>query len=121
MFLIIFPVLSLLAVLRIDNYTAFTNQAIIDNPFWSLGVQVEHPYAAVSGVYEIRGYHARFDDVVSPYQVIVFADGTRWESPRKTGGPKLEEQRQIVRFVAHQCSQKVQSIAFAEHIPADKR
>ncbi len=114
--LIFFP-LALVAVLRIDNYTAFTDKAMLDNPFLSLGKEVEYPFANVRGVFEVRGYHARFEDKVSPHQIIVFADGKRWESSRGSGGSKLDHQREILRYVAERSGRKIQNVNFAEEIP----
>lgn len=111
-----FP-LAALTFLLIDNDTAFTDQAIIENPFWSIGAHTEHPYSAVRGLYEVQGYHARFEDKIAPFQVIVFADGTRWESPHGTGGSKLEHQREIMRFVAARTRLDVRKVSFIENIP----
>jgi hypothetical protein len=117
MFCLGFPPLIVLGILRIDNYTAFTDQAIVDNPFLSLGTQTEYPYAAVRGVYEARGYHARFEDKVAPNQFIVFTNGARWEAPRGSGGEKLEYQRRIIRFVADRSGRRIRQVKFVEDIP----
>lgn len=109
--------LFLLVVLRIDNYTAFFDKSIVDNPFWSLGREVERPYTDVRAVYEVRGYHARFEDKVAPYQLIVFTDGQRWETSHGSGGLKLEHQREIARYVAERSGQKIRVVNFAEDIP----
>ncbi len=110
------PLLLALIVLRVDTYTAFTDRAVVENPFLSLGVAHVWPYAEVRGVYEVQGYHARFEDKVAPFHVIVFNDGRRWESEHGSGGPKLENQREGVRFVARQSGRPFQKVAFIEDI-----
>lgn len=105
--------LVVLVVLRIDSYTAITANAIIENPFLSLGTEIVHPYASVRGVYEVRRFHERFKDVDQPYQLIVFADGTRWETNRYT----LQQQREIMSFVAQRSGKPYQEVEFAEDIP----
>ena len=47
MFWICFPPLLALSLLLVDEYTAFTEQSIIENPFLSLGTKVEHLYTDV--------------------------------------------------------------------------
>jgi hypothetical protein len=115
-FLLGFIPLLLFAVLVVDCYTAFTDEAIIDNSLWSLGVRVVHPYSSIRGTYDVQAYHARFNDVSSPYQVIVFDDGTQWVSAQGAGGPKLEEQREILRFVARKSGRQVRPVKFIEDI-----
>jgi hypothetical protein len=117
MFWLGFPPLVMVTLLRIDNYTAVTDKGVIDNPFWSVGTQVERPYTEVRGVYEIRGYHARFEDVVAPYHLIVFADGTRWQSPHGSGGPKMDHQRRLMILVAARSGREMRTVSFIEDVP----
>ena len=117
MFLLFFTPLFLFAVLLVDSFTAFTDQMIIDNPVWTLGIRVERPYTDVRGVYEVGGFHARFEDIMEPSHVIVFADGSRWETERKGEGPLLERHREIMRFVAEQNGRQVMKVDFVEELP----
>jgi hypothetical protein len=110
------PLLLALIVFRVDTYMAFTDKAVVENPFLSLGVEHVWPYAAVRGVYEVQGYHARFEDKIAPFHVIVFNDGRRWESEHGSGGPKLEQQREGVRFVTRQSRRPFKKVAFIEDI-----
>lgn len=114
---LIFLPLLVVSILLIDTYTAFTENAIIESPFWSLGRRVEHPYSAVRGVYEVRSHHARFEDAVAPYQIIAFADGEQWTSEHGSGGKKLEYQREIIQFVAEKSKQRIQRVEFPEDVP----
>jgi hypothetical protein len=116
-FWLFFLPLLIIAILRVDTYTAFTNAKLIDNSTWSFGSKTEHPYSAVRGVYEVRGFHARFKDLLEPYQVITFSDGSRWQTDYKAGGPKLEQQREIVRFVAERSGKTIRRVNFIEDIP----
>jgi hypothetical protein len=111
------PLLLALAIFRIDHYSVFTNQKIIENSFFSLGVENVHSYSEVQAVYEVRGYHARFYDVEAPYHLIRFTDGTTWESEQESKEAKLGYQRSIAYFVAEKSGTSLQHVAFREDIP----
>jgi hypothetical protein len=117
MFVLCFLPLFTLAVMRVDNYTAFTNREVIDNPFGSIGMTEIHDYSTVAGIYEVRGYHARLEDKIAPYQLILFADGARWETRHGSGGPRLEHQREMMRFVAERSGVAFRVVNFIENIP----
>lgn len=101
---------------RIDEYTIFTDDAMIFSPFASLGHREVRPYTSVKGIYEVRIQHLRFEDKVAPYQVIVFDDGTRWESDNDSGGEKLEYQRECARFVAQKSGRPLKMVEVVEEI-----
>ena len=106
-------------ILVADEYTAFTDHGIVINPLWSLGTVNERPFTDVGGLYEVEAAHERSKDVFEPFQVIAFKDGERWESERRSQGPKLEQQRQGLRFVSQKAKVPVHIVSFEENIPAD--
>lgn len=112
-----FPPVVLLVALRVDHYTALTDRAVVINPFWSFGTEVTHPYTQVRGLYEVRGYHARFRDVGSTCHVIVFADNTRWRSEYCQSGDKLEMHRSVMLHIAARTGLVVREVPFEEDIP----
>src|SRR5205085_4801782 len=76
-FFLAIPPLLLLIVLLADNYTAFTDQEIIENPFWSVGSRIVNKYTDVHGIYEVGSIPRRVEARGLPYQVIVFNNGTQ--------------------------------------------
>jgi len=110
------PSLVLVAT-RVDNFTAFTDGSIIHNPVASIGRLAEHPYSDVRGLYEVGGIHGRFKDFNQPYELVLFADGTRWQSDRGAGGPKLQYQRDAIRYVSTKSGCAVIPVNFIEDIP----
>jgi hypothetical protein len=76
---------------------------------------VSHPYTSVRGLYEVHRFHQRFRDVDLEHlnQVIVFTDGTRWETNHYT----VEKQREMMDFVAQRSGKPYQEVEFAEDIP----
>jgi len=106
-----------LVAMRVDNFTVFTDGSIIHNPFVSLGHLAEHPYTDVRGVYEVRGVHGRFKDINQPYQLVLFGDGTRWQSDRGAGGLKLQYQRDAIQYVSTKSGRAVIPVNFIENIP----
>ncbi|OAI47598.1 hypothetical protein AYO44_01595 [Planctomycetaceae bacterium SCGC AG-212-F19] len=111
--------LLIVVLLRIDTFTGFTDTAMLDNDFLSLRT-VTRPYSEITGIYDIQGYHGRFEDFMEPYQIIRFRDGTVWNSEKHTGGERLANQREAMAFVARKCGLAVQVVNFEEDIPAEK-
>jgi hypothetical protein len=106
-----------LVAMRVDNFTLFTDGSIIHNPFVSIGRLAEHSYSDVRAVYEVRGIHGRFKDINQPYQLVLFGDGTRWQSDRGAGGLKLQYQRDAIRYVSTKSGCAVTPVNFSEDIP----
>ena len=90
-FLVLFPALGVLCVLRATMFTAFTEKAVFDSSFGSLGVPTEHLYTDVRDIYFARKYHARFEDRDLPRHVIVFKDGSQWRTDGESGGRQVAE------------------------------
>jgi hypothetical protein len=65
----------------------------------------------------VQGYHARFEDVVEPYFLIVFKDGAEWRTHRGSGGSEFQRDKAIVDWVSLQCSQPIREVAFVEDVP----
>jgi hypothetical protein len=116
-FLIFFLPLLIVAVLRVSMYTAFTERAMLDSPFGTLGIARQHPYADVRGVYLVRGYHGRFEDFKDPFYLIDFKDGFHWEVGRGSQSPRLDQEQAVVRYVAQQSGRPIREVQFAEDIP----
>lgn len=118
LFLFLFgPLLLDLIVLRIDTYTAFTNDAMVVNPFWSLGQEEIHPYRDVRAIYAVAGYHARFQDVDKPCYALVFADGMLWTTGDGMRAPRMEEDRQFIEHIAQRSGRPIRPIRFLEDVP----
>jgi len=107
-------------VAYVDTYTSFTNQHILLNPFWSIGMQITRNYRDVQGIYEVKKVrvHQRNEDRSEPYQVIIFNDRTRWETDRGSLDPKLQMQRDMMAFVSPQSGIPFRDVQFDEDIPA---
>jgi hypothetical protein len=116
-FLVLFIPLALMTVLRVSMYTAFTDQAMLDSPFGSFGAAREHPYKDVTGVYLVNGYHGRFRDYVDPVYVIAFKDGFQWDVGRGSGGPRLEKEQAVIKFVTQRSGKPIRKVQFVEEIP----
>ncbi|MDB5389903.1 MAG: hypothetical protein JWM11_5549 [Planctomycetaceae bacterium] len=117
-FWVFVPPLMLAMLAYMDTYASFTEQNIILNPYWTLGQQIVRPYQDVRGIYEIKKVHRRNHDEIEPFQVIVFTDGTRWETDRGSLDPKLQMQRDVMTFVAGKSGKPVKPVEFEEDIPA---
>jgi hypothetical protein len=104
-------------LLLIDSYTAVTQDEFIDNSLWSIGRESRHSYDRVLGVYEVQGFQGRFGPIWEVQHFIDFDDGERWKSPRGRGGPRLESQRAMVRFVAERSGLEVEQVKFQEDLP----
>ncbi|MGO8688897.1 MAG: hypothetical protein ACLQLG_04630 [Thermoguttaceae bacterium] len=116
-FLVLFPALGVLCVLRATMFTAFTEKAVFDSSFGSLGVPTEHLYTDVRDIYFARKYHARFEDRDLPRHVIVFKDGSQWRTDGESGGAKLQKEVATVRYVSRQSGRPVIPVQFIEDIP----
>jgi hypothetical protein len=116
LFLVVTPPTLLGLALLTNGFTAFTEQAILHKPFWSLSCR-EHPYTEVRGVYAIDAYHARFEDVVNPQHAIRFADGTMWTTRDNLRQPTPEVDDPVIRYVAERARCPVQKVRFVEDIP----
>jgi hypothetical protein len=114
-------VLPLIAVifLQVDKYTAFTDEAIIDNNFTSLGAEVERPYASVKAVYHVLMRYSRSGDEeeFAPCEVIVFDDGSRWESVRAHPEDIRSRHKMIGIYVAKKAGVMVREVNHIEEIP----
>lgn len=111
------PPLALLMLAYADHYASFTPQGILINSFWSLGMRVNHPYGDVAGVCEVQKVHLRNEDKLEPYQVILFKDGTRWETNRGSLEPLLQKQRDLMTLVADRSGKPLTVVNFDEDIP----
>ena len=88
------PLLFAFMVLRIDSYTAFTQDAMRINSMWTLGQETVRPYKDIRGIYSIAAWQARFEDVVKPRHALVFVDGKIWATddgmrPAAGSGPAV--------------------------------
>ncbi len=77
---LIAPPVAAVAALYVTSYTAFTDHTLIECPLGSPGTLKIRDYEDIYGMYTVRGYHARFNDHVTPYFVIAFKDGSRWQT-----------------------------------------
>jgi hypothetical protein len=116
-FLVLFPIVAAVTVLRVSMYTAFTDQEMHVSSFGSFGVPRTHQYADVRGIYFIKMHHARFSDIPNPHFAIAFKDGYVWESDSKSGGAKLEKEKEVVEFVMRQTGQRMVAVNFPDEIP----
>jgi hypothetical protein len=117
LFFLFGPLLLGLIVLRIDTYTAFTDDAMVVSPFWSLGNEEVRPYAGVRGVYAVARWHGRFEDVDKPYHSIVFKDGTVWTTGDGMRAPRPESDRLFVQHIAERSGCPIRAVQFQEDIP----
>jgi hypothetical protein len=117
LFLLFFPMLVVVCVLRATTFTAFSENAMFDSSFSSFGIASEYPYADVCSIYFAKNFHARFEDIDSPRYVIVFKNGYQWRTDKGIGGPKLEEQAAMVCYVAQQSRHPIVELEFLEDIP----
>lgn len=116
MFLLIFLPLAVVASMRATTFTAFTEAALFDSDLKSFGVPTKHAYSDIEGLYQISGYHARFEDITEPYYLLIFNDGYRWRTDRGSGGPRFDYERKIVQFVAESSGVPIRDVAFVEDI-----
>jgi len=117
LFFLLGPLFLGLIVFRIDNYTAFTKDAMVVSPFWSLGKEEIHPYQDVQGVYAVAGWHARFQDVDKPHHVIVFKDGTVWTTGDGMRAPRPDSDRLFIQHIAERSGHPIRAVQFLEDIP----
>lgn len=79
-----------LTVLFFDFYTVFTPDKIYDSGLLSLGVR-EYPYSQVKEIlYFDKVYAPNGDIAPNPYCVIVFQDGSRWNSRNNMAGSEID-------------------------------
>ena len=116
-FLVFFPALAVVGALRATTFTAFTEIAMFDSSFGCFGVLNEHRYRNVRNIYLAQGYHARFEDKVSPRFVIVFRDGFQRRTDSGSIGSKLEHEAAMVRYVSQQSVRPIVAVKFIENIP----
>ena len=115
--LIVFPPLVLWVVCYLTAYTAFTDSALIESPLWSFGMPRRTlPYTDIRGIYLVRKYHARFQDVEMPSFLIAFKAGDRWQSSPATP-VDIEAQLPMIKFVARRSGVRLQEIEFADQVP----
>jgi hypothetical protein len=112
MFLLFVPAVGAVCVLRATMFTAFTETAVFDGPFGSLGVPTEHRYTDVRGIYLAGKFHKD----LSRY-VIVFKDGSQWRTEGHTAGPLLQKDVATMDYVARQSGQPILRVQFIEDIP----
>jgi hypothetical protein len=115
-FLILFSLVAVVSLMRTGMYTAFTDNALEVSSFGSFGVPTAHRYADVRGIYFIKMHHARFKDIPDPHFVIAFKDGYSWETDSKSGGVKLEKEKEAVQFVMQRTGQRLVVLTFAEEM-----
>jgi len=111
------PLLAALIVFRIDSYTAFTKDAMVINPMWSLGKEVVHPYKDIRGIYSVANFHARFNDVAKPRHAVVFADGTVWTTGDGMRAPRPESDSLFIQEIAKRSRRPVTALNFLEDAP----
>jgi hypothetical protein len=116
LFFLLGPLLAGLIVLRIDTYTAFTNDAMVVSPFWTVGKEEIQPYRHVRGVYAVSSWHAHFHDVEKPRHALVFADGTVWTTADCMRAPRPETDRLFIQHVAERSGCPIRPIRFLEDI-----
>jgi hypothetical protein len=114
---IFIPPIVVLAALYVTSYTAFTDHALIDRPFGSPGTVSTRAYADIRGIYLVRGYHARFQDNEAPFFVIVFNDGSRWETRPGHQGDQLKSEVDLMTFVSEKSGVPISRVSFGEEIP----
>lgn len=117
LFILLGPLLFGLIVLRIDNYTAFTKDAMVVSAFWSIGKEETHSYQDVRGLYAVAGWHGRFQDIDKPHHAIVFKDGTVWTTAEGMRAPRPESDRLFIQHIAERNGCPIKSIPFQEDIP----
>jgi hypothetical protein len=116
-FAILFPLVALVTVLRTSTYAAFTQHEMMVSSFGSFGVPTRHAYADVRGIYFVKIHHARFEDIPDPHYVIAFNDGYRWETDSKSGGVKLEKEKEAVQLVMQHTGKQSTTVNFVDEIP----
>jgi hypothetical protein len=116
-FVLFFLPFALVVVMRAATYTAFTDQAILDSPFGHLGYATKRPYTDIRGLYQIQKMHGRQQDLPDRYTLIVFRDGSMWESNHDSQGLKLEEERAAAKFVSERTGLPIVPIDFRENVP----
>ncbi len=110
------PLLGLL-VLRVDSYTAFTQDAMVINATWSLGKVVTHPYQDIRGIYSVAGFHARFEDVAKPRHALVFSDGTVWTTDEGMRAARPQSDLTFIQHVAEKSGHQIVALNFLEDAP----
>jgi len=113
----LFPPSLLGALLLVDEYTAVTEREFITNPLWSLNRESQYPFDRIEGVYEIGGFEGRLGPIWEVHHAIDFDDGQRWWSERGSGGPKLDQQRAMVRSVAERSGLEMELVPMREDLP----
>jgi hypothetical protein len=116
-FLLLGPLMLFWIALRIDSYTAFTQDAMILNSMWSLGREEIRPYQNIRGIYAVDGFHARFEDVHKPRHVLVFKDGTVWTTGDDMRAPRPETDVIFIDHIAQKSGQPVMNLPFLEDVP----
>ena len=113
----LFPPSLLGALLLVDEYTAVTEREFITNPLWSLNQESRYQFERIEGVYEIGGFEGRLGPIWEVHHAIDFDDGQRWWSERGSGGPKLDQQRAMVRSVAERSGLEMELVPMREDLP----
>jgi hypothetical protein len=117
LFWVLFPPSLLGALLLVDEYTAVTEREFITNSPWSLGRESRYEFDRIEGVYEVQGFQGRLGPIWEVHHAIDFDDGQRWWSDRGSGGPKLEEQRAMVRSVAERSGLEMKLVRMRDDLP----
>lgn len=86
----------------LECYTLFTADALIENPFFSIG-ETRHSYDDIVELRTIARLQAPNGQIVDkPYYQIVFKDGFIWRSTRIMAEPLPETAHEIMEFVSQQ-------------------
>jgi hypothetical protein len=92
------------------GYTAFTNEAILTKPWWTLVWVDRHPYEDVRGIYEVDDIRTSNNGVKRErHYAILFADGKVWTTRDNLSFPPTPtEDAEVIGFVAQKCNRPVQ-------------
>src|SRR5215469_8407540 len=116
-FVVFFFPLALVTLLRAATFTAFTPETIVDSRFGSFGAARKRAYSDVRGLYVVHRMHGRQRDLPEHYFLIVFTDGSSWETSHGSQGNKLAKEQEVARYVADRCGLPVVDVNFREDVP----